>query len=79
MAIKRNKQTNPHSKHIPKTTIDSNNKRKGNATTTLKIVIKSEKQTKEEGKKKTYKNKYKTIKKMAKYIQINNYLNLNGL
>ena len=49
--------------------------------TTLKMVIKTQKnRTKEEGKKKTYKNKPKTIKKMAigTYI-LKITLNVNGL
>ena len=64
-----------------KSTKDTHRKRKENPKTTLKLVIKSqEKRTKQEGNKKTYKNKSKTIFKIAikKYILIIT-LNINGL
>ena len=76
------KISKPHGKCKPKTyKVHTHKKRKSNPNTALKMVIKPhEKRTKEEGKKKTYKNKPKTIKKMAivTYILITT-LNINGL
>ena len=49
-----------------KSTIDTYTKKKKKSKTMLTIVTKSqEKRTKEEGRKKTYKNKSKIINKMA--------------
>ena len=64
-----------------KSTIDTHIKKKKQPNISLKIDIKSwEKRTKEEGEKKTFKNKSKTINKMVirTFISITT-LNVNGL